>query len=92
MSLLTPERQRDVLAVHLLEEIGTPEARQTLAKLSKGAPGVELTTAAQAVLDHLTALGHSLIANIAGPQKLSTGKGRLDAFRRHRRDIRRPRQ
>ena len=38
----------------------------------------------RAVLDHLAALGHSRIANIAGPQKLSTGKARLDAFLRHR--------
>jgi LacI family transcriptional regulator len=36
------------------------------------------------VLDHLAALGHRRIANIAGPQNLSTGKGRLDAFLRHR--------
>lgn len=38
----------------------------------------------RSVLDHLAALGHRRIANIAGPQKLSTGKGRLDAFLRHR--------
>jgi WD40 repeat protein len=51
----TPERQRDVLAVGILEEIGTREARQTLSKLSKGAPGVNLTTAAKAAVDHLAA-------------------------------------
>jgi hypothetical protein len=51
----TPERQRDVLAVGILQEIGTPEARQTLSKLSKGAPGVGLTTASKAALDHLAA-------------------------------------
>jgi LacI family transcriptional regulator, galactose operon repressor len=38
----------------------------------------------RAVLDHLVAFGHRRIANIAGPQKLSTGKDRLDAFLRHR--------
>jgi LacI family transcriptional regulator len=38
----------------------------------------------RAVLDHLAELGHSRIATIAGPQKLSTGKGRLEAFLRHR--------
>lgn len=38
----------------------------------------------RAVLDHLAALGHRRIANIAGPQNLSTGKGRLDAFLRRR--------
>src|SRR5262249_32303143 len=57
MQYNTPERQRDVLAVHILEDIGTPEARQTLAKLAKGAPGVELTTASQAALEHLSAAG-----------------------------------
>ena len=38
----------------------------------------------RAVLDHLVALSHTRIANIAGPQKLSTGKARLDTFLRHR--------
>jgi LacI family transcriptional regulator len=44
----------------------------------------------RSVLDHLAALGHRRIANIAGPQRLSTGKGRLDAFLRHRDDLRLP--
>jgi hypothetical protein len=52
----TPERRRDVFAVHVLEEIGTPEARQTLLKLSKGAAGVPLTTEAKSALDHLAAV------------------------------------
>lgn len=38
----------------------------------------------RSVLDHLVSLGHRRIGNIAGPQRLSTGKGRLDAFLRHR--------
>ena len=38
----------------------------------------------RAVLDHLVAFGHRRIANIAGPQRTSTGKSRLDAFSRHR--------
>jgi LacI family transcriptional regulator len=37
----------------------------------------------RSVLGHLVALGHRRIAKIAGPQKISTGKGRLDAFLRH---------
>ena len=41
----------------------------------------------RSVLNHLVALGHRRIANIAGPQNLSTGKGRLDAFLRHRDDL-----
>ena len=44
----TPERQHDALAVGILEDIGTPEARQILSKLAKGAPGVGVTTAAKA--------------------------------------------
>jgi HEAT repeat protein len=51
----TPERQRDLQAVHVLEEIGTPEARQVLARISKGAAGVNLTVEAKASLDHLAA-------------------------------------
>jgi hypothetical protein len=51
----TPEPQRDLRAVHVLEEIGTPEARQTLAKLAKGAASVRLTVEAKAALDRLGA-------------------------------------
>jgi hypothetical protein len=51
----TPERARDIKAVHVLEEIGTPEARIVLEKLAKGAAGVGLTTEAKSALDHLTA-------------------------------------
>ncbi len=36
------------------------------------------------VLAHLVALGHREIANIAGPQSLSTGEARYRAFERHR--------
>lgn len=36
------------------------------------------------VLDHLVELGHKKIANIAGPQALSTGEARYRAFERHR--------
>jgi hypothetical protein len=51
----TPERTRDIKAVHFLEEIGTPEARSVLEKLSKGAAGVGLTTEAKTALEHLSA-------------------------------------
>jgi hypothetical protein len=51
----TPERARDIKAVQVLEEIGTPEARAVLEKLSKGAAGVGLTTEAKAALERLSA-------------------------------------
>lgn len=35
-------------------------------------------------LEHLVALGHRRIANVAGPQSLSTGRSRYAAFERHR--------
>lgn len=38
----------------------------------------------RSILAHLAALGHRRIANIAGPQTLSTGKMRYHAFERHR--------
>jgi hypothetical protein len=49
----TPERARDLKVVRILEEIGTPEARQALEKLSNGADGVNLTVQAKAALDRL---------------------------------------
>lgn len=51
----TPERSRDLKAVRVLEEIGTPEAQRVLEKLSKGAAGVSLTNEAKAALDRLAA-------------------------------------
>jgi HEAT repeat protein len=79
----TPERQRDVLAVSILEEIGTPEARQTLTKLSKGAPGVGLTTASKAALDHLAAAAKER-PRPAAPEQLWTDLGSDDAARAFR--------
>ncbi|HTU17025.1 MAG TPA: hypothetical protein VMG10_03115 [Gemmataceae bacterium] len=79
----TPERQRNVLAVGILEEIGTPEARQTLAKLSKGAPGVALTTSAKTALDHLAAAAKERPLQ-ATPEQLWTDLGSNDAPRAFR--------
>jgi len=39
------------------------------------------------VLRHLVSLGHKRIANVAGPQAMSTGIDRLRAFERHRRAL-----
>jgi WD40 repeat protein/HEAT repeat protein len=74
----TPERQRDVVAVGILEEIGTPEARQTLTKLSKGAAGVGLTTASKAALDHLAAAAKEP-PSPATPEQLWSDLGSDDA-------------
>lgn len=35
-------------------------------------------------LNHLVSLGHRSVANVAGPQELSTGEARYHAFERHR--------
>jgi LacI family transcriptional regulator len=39
------------------------------------------------ILEHLRGLGHRRVVNIAGPQSISTGKARLDAFTRHGRAL-----
>jgi LacI family transcriptional regulator len=39
------------------------------------------------VLRHLASLGHRSVANIAGPQPMSTGVERYQAFERHRRAL-----
>jgi hypothetical protein len=49
----TPDRQRALQTVDVLEQIGTPEARQFLEKLAKGAPGTRLTKAAKTALERL---------------------------------------
>ena len=53
LSAPTPERLRIQRAVMVLEQIGTPEARQLLEKLSKGAEGALLTEEARAALKRL---------------------------------------
>src|SRR5262249_38424346 len=49
----TPDRSRSLAAVQALEQLGTPEARQLLEKLAKGAAGAKLTVDAKAALDRL---------------------------------------
>lgn len=39
------------------------------------------------ILEHLRGLGHRRIVNIAGPQRISTGRDRLAAFERHRKAL-----
>jgi WD40 repeat protein len=50
---LNGERLRLVRAIEVLEQTGTPEARDLLALLAKGAPGALTTRAAQTALEHL---------------------------------------
>jgi hypothetical protein len=51
----TPERARALKAVQILQRMGTPEAKQLLEKLAKGAAGARLTVAAKTALDNFTA-------------------------------------
>lgn len=80
----TPERERAVLAVRILEEIGTPDVMQTLRKLSKGADGVELTSASKAALDHLAAAAKAGKTRQATPEQLWSELGSDDAGRAYK--------
>lgn len=51
--LASPDRQRAIKSVRVLERIGTDAARSFLDKLAKGAPGARLTTDAKAALDRM---------------------------------------
>ena len=48
-----PERLRLSRALDVLEQLGSPEARDILLHLARGAPGAELTIQAKAALDRL---------------------------------------
>jgi WD40 repeat protein len=50
---LSPEDLRQLRAAEVLERIGSPDARQVLEVLAKGAPGAELTRDAQAAAERL---------------------------------------
>lgn len=76
----TPERIRTLKAVRVLEDIGTPECRQLLEKLSKGAAGASLTTEAKAALDRLTARAKGR-RHDASAEELWTALGNEDAGR-----------
>jgi RNA polymerase sigma factor (sigma-70 family) len=49
----SPNALREIRAVEVLERVGTPEARQLLAKLSRGAPVARLTQEAKASLERV---------------------------------------
>jgi WD domain, G-beta repeat len=65
----TPDRSRSLAAVLVLEQVGTPEARQLLEKLAKGAAGAKLTVDAKAALDRL---GSRTDAGKPGPADVET--------------------
>jgi hypothetical protein len=50
---LAPERVREVRALEILEQVGTPEARELLEKLTKGASEARLTREAKASVERL---------------------------------------
>lgn len=49
----TPERARSLKALHMLEQIGTADARQLLETLARGAAGTKLTVEARAAANRL---------------------------------------
>jgi hypothetical protein len=51
--LRSPERLRALRAIEVLEQIGTPEAKQVLQKLAEGAPEAQLTREARGSLERL---------------------------------------
>jgi hypothetical protein len=80
----TPERARDIRAVRLLGDIGTPEARQILEKLAKGAPGVPLTTEPKAALDRPAASAKQQSGGTAAADALWADLAADDAARAYR--------
>jgi RNA polymerase sigma factor (sigma-70 family) len=50
---LTPEQRRDVRAVRVLEQAGTPEAKKLLESLTKESPGWWVTQEAKAALERI---------------------------------------
>jgi hypothetical protein len=55
--VMTPEQMRDVRAVRVLEQAGTPEAKAVLEALAKESPGWWVTQEARAALERLAQSG-----------------------------------
>jgi LacI family transcriptional regulator len=77
--------ERDDPAFRQLAADGIPVVTVNRRMDDRGIPSIinDDEAGIRAVLDHLAGLGHVRIANIAGPQRISTGKERLDAFHRY---------
>ncbi|MBY0527988.1 MAG: terpene cyclase/mutase family protein [Gemmataceae bacterium] len=50
---LSPEQLQILRAIHVLERVGTPEARKLLERIAAGAPGAQVTRAAAAALERV---------------------------------------
>jgi hypothetical protein len=61
LARIKPETWRDLRAVEVLERIGSPEAKQVLESLAKGAEGARLTREAKASLERLKVSGRKTL-------------------------------
>jgi hypothetical protein len=66
----TSDRQRALKGVLVLEGVGSPEAKQLLEELARGAAGAPLTVAAKAALDRLKSRPAADPAHAQGPEAL----------------------
>jgi LacI family transcriptional regulator len=78
--------EREDEAVRRLTEGGLPvvTVNRTVDDASVSSVAHDEDEGIRLILSHLASLGHERIANIAGPQHLSTGEQRFRAFERHR--------
>jgi hypothetical protein len=65
----SPKRRQYLRAIDVLEHLATSDAKEILRTLSKGAPGTQVTTAAQAALDRLTSASEPGTKPGGGPDK-----------------------
>ncbi len=84
--LILASVEREDAAVRRLTEEGLPivTVNRTVDDRNVSSVAHNEDEGMRLVLSHLASLGHRRIANIAGPQHLSTGEDRFRAFERHR--------
>jgi hypothetical protein len=80
----TPERARALLAVQVLERLGTPEANQLLEKLAKGAAGARLTVSAKGALERLANPTEPALSGEAAAEELWNDLASDDAVKAFR--------